>query len=75
MAKGYRGYRTAESYLSRDPERRARQIQNLTQYRGKARAIDSNAPAAIRTPDKYTDDCIGFIEDYRLGGYRAYIYA
>lgn len=58
------GYRSKESYLANTPEAKARQLANLKQGKGRPKALDSNAPAAIKTPDKYIDDPIGFIEGY-----------
>ncbi len=57
-------YRSKQSYLAKTPEAKARQLAGLRRGKNVPKPIDSTAPTAIRTPDKYADDPIGFIEDY-----------
>lgn len=63
MAK-VRGYRSRDSYLSKDPVKRAAQLANLG-GKGKNRPIASKTPdKKIRTITSYSADPIDFIEDY-----------
>ena len=56
-------YRSRESYLAKDPEKRKAQIANL-QHRHKTKGIVSTVPVRGRAPNKYPDDICGFIEDH-----------
>lgn len=62
--KDMAGRRNDESYRAKTEEAKRRQLSGLRQYSKKVKAIDSEATAAIRTPDEYAEDPIGFIEDY-----------
>ncbi len=59
-------YRPPESYRSKDPEARARQLANLKPGSRKAtvKPLSSSTIDAVRCPWKYKRDVIGHIEDH-----------
>lgn len=51
------GYRSNASYIAKDPAKRKKQLSGLKQNR-------AGTKNAYKTPDKYINDPIGFIEDH-----------
>lgn len=64
MAK-VRGQRTAESYISKDPVKRAKSLANLSQFRGK-KVIQTESVERKPGPfsSVYQNNIIGFLEDH-----------
>jgi len=65
-------YRTRESYLSKDPQKRARSLANLQLGRGRRGLPPREANKVLKLmgakgavlPDKYPDDIIGFAQNH-----------
>jgi len=67
MAKKRRSrWRSRDSYISKDPEKRARQLANLRpgNHRRTIRQIEAEHLAGRKKPDEYPDDIIRWAEDH-----------